>query len=161
MITATVFRAAGVVLLLSATACGGISNPASPPSDFSSGNFAMNIVASNTCSTLADAGRNRGWRLNLVKTGSSVIGYMQGWSDKATVSSQTTLAGTANGSSLSLTGSIYDTVAGCAEALCYRAEGTITATQSGNVINGTLNGVLTYEFTTCSATDHKVTFTRE
>jgi len=96
-----------------------------------------------------------------VKSGSSVVASMQGWSDSATVFSQTNMAGTASGSSLMLAGSIYDTVIGCAESLCYRAEGTITATQSGNTINGTLSGVLTYEFTTCSAADHKVTFTRQ
>ena len=56
---------------------------------------------------------------------------------------------------------IYDTIAGCTESLCYRAEGTITATQSGNVITGALSGVLTYDATTCPASDHKVTFTRQ
>ena len=60
-----------------------------------------------------------------------------------------------------LTGFIYDTVVGCGESLCYKAEGTITATQSGNLINGTLSGVLTYEYTTCMAADHKVTFIRQ
>jgi len=99
--------------------------------------------------------------MGLVKTGSSVVASMQGWTDAATVFAQTNMVGTASGSSLMLTGAIYDTVVGCAESLCYRAEGSITATQSGNVINGTLSGALTYEFTTCSATDHKVTFTRQ
>jgi hypothetical protein len=154
-------RAAGVLLVILMSACGSIANPASPPNDFSSGNFSMTIVASSTCTTLADAGRNRSWKMGLVKTGSTVTASTQGWSDPATVFSQANLMGSATGSSLRLTGSIYDTVVGCAEALCYRAEGTITATQSGNVINGSLSGVLTYEFTTCSATDHTVTFTRQ
>ena len=161
MIADRIFRAAGVIVLISVTACGSVNNPASPPNDFSSGNFSMTIVASGTCSTLADAGRNRGWKMGLVKTGSSVVASMQGWTDAATVFAQTNMVGTASGSSLMLTGAIYDTVVGCAESLCYRAEGSITATQSGNVINGTLSGALTYEFTTCSATDHKVTFTRQ
>ena len=160
MIAETTMRVS-IVLLIFAAGCGGISDPTAPPNDFSSGNFSMNITASSACATLADAGRNRSWKMGLVKTGSSVVGSMQGWSDSATVFSQTTLAGTATGSSLMLTGSIYDTVVGCAESLCYKAEGTITATQSGNTINGTLSGVLTYEFTTCSAADHKVTFTRQ
>jgi len=56
---------------------------------------------------------------------------------------------------------MYDTIDGCSNSLCYRAEGTITATQSGNVIRGTLNGVVTYDTTTCTATDHKVTLTRQ
>ncbi len=99
--------------------------------------------------------------MGLVKTGSDVTASMQGWSDPSTVFSQTTFIGSATGSSLRLTGSIYDTVVGCGEALCYRAEGTITATQSGNVINGSMSGVLTYESTSCSATDHKVTLTRQ
>ena len=87
---------------------------------------------------------------------------MQGWSGNPnTVFSQTDLAGTASGSALKLSGHIYDTVDGCATALCFRAEGTITATQTGNAINGSLDGVLTYEFTTCQASDHKVTFTRQ
>ena len=121
----------------------------------------MNIVASSTCTTLPDVAKNRGWKIGLVKTGSDVVASMQGWTSPATVSSQTVLTGSATGSALMLQGYIYDTVVGCAESLCYRAEGTITATQSGNVINGTLSGVLTYEFTACSATDHKVTFTRQ
>jgi len=161
LITERAFRAAGIVFLVSVTACGSVSSPTAPPNDFSSGNFAMTIVASSTCSALADAGRNRGWKMGLVKSGSSVLASMQGWTDPATVFSQTTLTGTATGSSLMLTGAIYDTVVGCAEPLCYRAEGAIMATQSGNAINGTLSGVVTYESTTCSATDHKVTFTRQ
>lgn len=161
MIVERTFQAAVCVLLISATACGKITNPGFPPDDFSSGNFSMNIVASSTCTMLADAGRNRTWKMGLVKTGSAVVASMEGWGDSATVFSQTTLAGSATGSSLMLTGSIYDTITGCTESLCYRAEGTITATQSGNVINGTLSGVLTYDATTCSASDHKVTFTRQ
>ena len=149
------------VLLVPATACGKINNPGFPPDDFSSGNFSMSIVASSACTTLADAGRNRTWKVGLVKTGSAVAAYMEGWGDSATVFSQTTLTGSATGSSLMLTGSIYDTIAGCTESLCYRAEGTITATQSGNVITGALSGVLTYDATTCPASDHKVTFTRQ
>ena len=161
MIAETTLRAAGVLVLISVTACGSIANPGSPPNDFSSGNFSMNIVASSACTTLADGGRNRSWKMGLAKTGSTVVASLQGWSDSATVFSQTNLTGSATGSSLMLTGSIYDTIVGCAESLCYRAEGTITATQSGNVINGSLSGVLTYEFTTCSATNHTVTFTRQ
>jgi hypothetical protein len=152
---------AGIVLLIFAAGCGSISNPASPSNDFSSGNFALNIVASSTCTGLADAGRNRSWKMGLVKTGSTVAASMQGWPDAATVISQSSLSGTATGSSLTLTGGIYDTVIDCGTPLCYRAEGTITGTQSGTVINGTLNGVLTYEFTACQASDHKVTFTRQ
>jgi hypothetical protein len=149
-----------MVFSISVSACGSVANPASPSSDFSSGNFSLNIVASGTCMALAEAGRDRSWRIGLVKTGSAVASSMQGWSDSATVWSQTNLQGTASGSSLKLTGYIYDTVDGCSNALCYRAEGTITATQSGNVINGTFNGMLTYEQTTCTAPDHTVTFRR-
>ena len=145
---------------ISLSACGSMTSPASPSSDFSSGNFSLNIAASGTCTTLAGAGRDRSWRIGLVKTGSTVTSSMQGWSDSATVWSQTNLQGTASGSSLKLTGYIYDTVDGCTNSLCYRAEGTITARQSGNVINGTFSGVLTYEQTTCTASDHTVTFTR-
>lgn len=121
----------------------------------------MNIVASSTCTTLPDAAKNRGWKIGLVKTGSDVVASMQGWTSPATVFSQTTLTGSATGSSLMLNGYVYDTVVDCATSLCYQAEGSIAATQSGNVINGTLNGVLTYEFNTCQASDHKVTFTRQ
>ena len=99
--------------------------------------------------------------MGLVKTGSSVVAAMQGWSDPATVFSQTNMTGSATGSSLTLTGWIYDTVVGCGASLCYQADGTIAATQSGNVINGTLKGVLTYESTSCQASDHKVMFTRQ
>ena len=59
-----------------------------------------------------------------------------------------------------LAGTIFDTVDGCSTTFCYGAVGTMTATQSGNVINGFLNGTLTYELTTCTAADHRVTFTR-
>ena len=121
----------------------------------------MNIVASSACTTLPDAARNRGWKVGLVKTGSDVVASIQGWSDSATVFSQTNLTGSASGSSLMLNGWIYDTVAGCAAALCYQADGRITATQSGNVINGTLNGAVTYDSVTCRAPDHKVAFTRQ
>jgi hypothetical protein len=155
------FQAAVCFLLLSATACGKINNPGFPPDEFSSGNFSMNIVASGSCTTLADAGRNRTWKMGLEKTRSEVVAWMEGWGDSATVFSQTTLTGSATGSSLMLTGAIYDTIAGCTQSLCYRAEGAITATQSGNVIYGTLSGVLTYDSTTCPASDHKVTFTRQ
>jgi len=157
----TTVRPAGVALLIFLSSCGSINNPASPPNDFSSGNFSLNIVASATCTALADAGRNRSWKVGLVKEGSTVTGSIQGWSDRATVFSQTTLAGTASGTSLMLAGTIFDTVDGCSTTLCYGAVGTITATQSGYVINGTLNGTLTYELTTCTASDHKVTFTRQ
>jgi len=156
----TTVRPAGVALLIFLASCGGIGNPTSPPNDFSSGNFSLNIVASSTCTALADAGRNRGWKIGLVKQGSTVTGSMQGWSDPATVVSQTTLAGTASGTSLMLAGTIFDTVDGCSTTFCYGAVGTMTATQSGNVINGFLNGTLTYELTTCTAADHRVTFTR-
>ena len=121
----------------------------------------MSIVASSTCTTLPEAAKNRGWKIGLVKTGSDVVASMQGWTSPSTVFSQTTLTGSATGSSLSLKGYIYDTVDGCAMSLCYQAEGAIAATQSGNVINGTLNGVLTYETTSCQASDHKVTLTRQ
>ena len=93
-------------------------------------------------------------------TGSSVTGYVQGWSDPNTVIAQVTLAGTATGRMLSLTGSVYETIVGCEQALCYRAEGTTTATQTGNTLTGTLNGVVAYGTTSCTATDHKVTLTR-
>jgi hypothetical protein len=151
---------AGVALLVSVASCSSISNPASPPNDFSSGNFAMNIVAAESCSTLADPGRNRNWKIGLVATGSAVSSSIQGYSESAVIS-QTNLAGTAHGSSLLLSGYIFDTIDGCSNSLCYRAEGTITATQSGTVIRGTLNGVLTYDMTTCTAPDHKVTLTRQ
>jgi hypothetical protein len=150
-----------MALFISTSACGSISNPASPSNDFSSGNFSLTIVASGTCTTLPDVARSRGWKMGLVKAGSDVVASMQGWSSPATVFSQTDLTGSATGSSLTLKGYIYDTVDGCATALCYQADGSIAATQSGNVINGTLNGVVTYEFTTCQAADHKVTFTRQ
>jgi hypothetical protein len=151
---------AGFALLVWLSSCGSVSNPASPPNDFSSGNFSINILAADTCSTLATPGRNRNWKIGLVTSGSAVSSVMQGYSELAVIS-QTNLAGTARGSSLLLSGYIFDTIDGCSNALCYRAEGTITATQSGNVILGTLNGVLTYETTTCAATDHKVTLTRQ
>jgi hypothetical protein len=161
LIAKTALRAAGVLLFLLAAACGSISNPTSPPNDFSSGNFSVTIVASSTCSTLPDVAQNRSWKMGLVKTGSDVVASIQGSSGPGTVFTQTSLAGTAAGSSLMLNGWIYDTVDGCTPALCYQAEGRITATQSGNVINGTLNGVLTYDAATCQASDHKVTFTRQ
>lgn len=151
---------AGLSLLVWLSSCSSISNPTSPPNDFSSGNFSINILAADTCSTLATPGRNRTWKLGLVATGSAVVSVMQGYSESAALS-QTNLAGTANGSSLLLSGYIFDTIDGCSNSLCYRAEGTITATQSGNVLRGTLNGVLTYDTTTCTATDHKVTLTRQ
>src|SRR5204863_7204045 len=157
----TVRQATGIALVIFLSSCGSISNPASPSSDFSSGNFSLNIVASASCTALADAGRNRAWKMGLVKEGSTVTGSMQGWSDSATVFSQTTLAGTASGSSLMLAGTIFDTVDGCSTTLCYGAVGTMTATQSGHVISGALNGTLTYDLTTCTASDHKVTFTRQ
>ena len=151
---------AGFCLLVWLSSCSSVSNPASPPNDFSSGNFSMNIVAADTCSALANPGRSRNWRIGLVTTGSAVSSYIQGYSESAVIS-QTNLAGTASGSSLRLSGYMYDTIDGCSNSLCYRAEGTITATQSGNVIRGTLNGVVTYDTTTCTATDHKVTLTRQ
>jgi hypothetical protein len=86
---------------------------------------------------------------------------MQGWSSSATVFSQTNLTGSASGSSLMLTGWIYDTVVGCTPALCYQAEGQIAATQSGNILNGTLNGVVAFDSMSCAAADHKVMFTRQ
>lgn len=99
--------------------------------------------------------------MGLVKTGSDVFVSIQGWSSPGTVFSQTNLRGSAAGSSLMLNGWIYDTVDGCTAALCYRADGRITATQTGNVINGTLNGVVAYDSVTCQALDHEVTFTRQ
>ena len=153
-------RQLGVVLSICLPGCCGVVNAGTAPSEFTSGNFSVNIVASSSCTTLADAGRNRNWTLGLTKTGSAVSATMQGWPETAAVISQTNMAGTATGSSLMLTGSIFDTVVGCSEPLCYRAEGTIAGTQSGNVITGTLNGVVAYETTTCTAADHKVTFTR-
>src|SRR3954454_9072418 len=86
----TTVRPAGVALLIFLASCGSISNPTSPPNDFSSGNFSLNIVASATCTALADPGRNRGWKMGLVKQGSAVTASIQGWSDSATVISQTT-----------------------------------------------------------------------
>ena len=151
---------AGFALLVWLSSCSNVSNPASPPNDFSSGNFSMNILAAEACSTLADPGRNRNWKIGLVTTGSAVSSYIQGYSESAVIS-QTNLAGTAHGSSLLLSGYMFDTIDGCSNPLCYRAEGTITGTQSGNVIRGTLNGVLTYDTTTCTAPDHKVTLTRQ
>src|SRR5262249_7226333 len=61
---------AGFCLLVWLSSCGNVSNPASPPNDFSSGNFAMTIVAADTCSTLANPGRNRNWKIGLVTAGS-------------------------------------------------------------------------------------------
>lgn len=153
-------RKLSIPLVFFVSACGSMTAPGSAPNDFSSGNFAMNIVASNTCTSLADAGRDRSWNVGLVMTGSSVTGYVQGWSDPATVITQVTLAGTANGRMLSLNGSIFETIVGCEQALCYRAEGTLTATQTGNVLIGTFNGAVGYGTTSCTATDHKVTLTR-
>ena len=149
-----------IPLVFFVSACGSVTAPGSASNDFSSGNFGMNIVASNTCTSLADAGRDRSWNVGLVMTGSSVTGYLEGWPDPATVGAQVGLAGTANGRTLSLTGSIYETIVGCDQALCYRAEGALTATQTGNVLSGTFNGAVGYGSTTCTATDHKVTLTR-
>ena len=153
-------RQIGIVLAICLPGCGGVINAGTAPSEFTSGSFSVNIVASSSCTTLADTGRTRNWTFLLTKTGSAVSATMQGWPETAAVISQTHMAGTATGSSLMLTGSIVDTVVGCSEPLCYRAEGTIAGTQSGNVITGTLNGVVAYEATTCTAADHKVTFTR-
>jgi hypothetical protein len=153
-------RRLAFALVICLSACGGVTDPSTPPNDFSTGNFAMNIVASDSCTTLADAGRNRGWNVGLVLTGSAVVGTVQGWSDPATVITQITLAGTTTGRTLSLTGSVYETIVGCTPALCYRAEGTMAATQTGNVLTGTFNGVVAYDATSCTATDHKVTLTR-
>jgi len=61
---------------------------------------------------------------------------------------------------LTLAGSIFETIVGCDQALCYRAEGSLTATQTGNVLTGTFNGTVGYGTTSCTATDHKVTLTR-
>jgi len=155
-----VIRKLCIPLVFLVSSCGGVASPGTPPNDFSSGNFAMNIVAASTCTDLADAGRNRNWNVGLEMTGSAVTGYVQGWSDPNTVIAQVTLAGTATGRMLSLTGSIYETIVGCEQALCYRAEGTTTATQTGNTLTGTLNGVVAYGTTSCTATDHKVTITR-
>lgn len=149
---------ASLVFLVSA--CGGVTSPGTPPDDFSSGNFTMNIVAANTCSDLVEAGRNRSWNVGLFMTGSAVTGTVQGWTDPNTVVAQVTLAGTATGRMLSLTGSIFETIVGCEQSLCYRAEGTTTASQTGNTLTGTLNGVVAYGTTSCTATDHKVTLTR-
>jgi hypothetical protein len=161
VIADTARRFAGLALLVCLSSCGSVSSPDSRSNQFSSGNFSLNVVASAACSTLADAGRSRTFKIGLVQTGSSVSSSMQGWGDSATVFAQTNLAGTATGSSLSLNGHIYETITGCSDPLCYRAEGTITATQSGNIVNGTLNGVLTYDQTTCAAPDHKVMLTRQ
>jgi hypothetical protein len=154
------FRRLAIAIVTGLSACGGVTDPSSPPNDFSSGNFAMNIVASETCTALADAGRNRSWNVGLVATGSSVMGNVQGWPDPATVFTQVTLTGTANGRMLTLTGSIFERIVGCAPLDCYRAEGTVTATQTGYVLTGTFNGVVGYDTTSCTATDHKVTLTR-
>lgn len=149
-----------VSLVFLVSACGGVTSPGTPPDDFSSGNFTMNIVAANTCSDLVEAGRNRSWNVGLFMTGSAVTGTVQGWTDPNTVVAQVTLAGTATGRMLSLTGSIFETIVGCEQSLCYRAEGTTTASQTGNTLTGTLNGVVAYGTTSCTATDHKVTLTR-
>ena len=158
--TVNIFRQSTIALVVFVSACSSVTEPGSGPTDFSSGNFRLEIVASDACTTLASAGHDRSWNMGLVKSGSVVSVSMQGWDATTTVVAQTVFAGTANGSSLMLTGSVFDTIFGCATTLCYRAEGTITAMQSGNVLTGTLNGVVTYEFTTCTATDHKVTLTR-
>jgi hypothetical protein len=149
-----------IPLMFLVSACGSVTAPGTVPDDFSSGNFTMNIVASNSCTTLADAGRDRTWNVGLVMTGSAVTGNVQGWPDPATVITQITLSGTANGRMLSLAGSIYETIAGCELPLCYHAEGSLAATQTGNTLTGTFNGVVGYDTTSCSATDHKVTLTR-
>jgi hypothetical protein len=149
-----------IPLMLLVSACGSVTAPGTVPNDFSSGNFTMNIVASNSCTSLANAGRDRNWNVGLLMTGSAVQGNVQGWPDPATVITQVTLAGSANGRMLSLTGSIYETIVGCEAALCYRAEGSLAATQTGNTLTGTFNGVVAYDTTTCTATDHKVTLTR-
>jgi hypothetical protein len=154
------FQRLAIAMLMGVSACGGVTDPSSPPNDFSSGNFAMNLVASDTCTTLADAGRNRSWNVGLVATGSSVTGNLQGWPDPATAIAQVTLTGTAKGRMLTLTGSISERIVGCAPLDCYRAEGTLNATQTGYVLAGTFNGVVAYDATSCTATDHKVTLTR-
>jgi hypothetical protein len=153
-------RRLALALVICLASCGGVTDPNTPPNDFSTGNFAMTIAASDSCTTLADPARNRSWNVGLVMTGSSVVGNVQGWSDPATVITQVTLAGTATGRMLSLTGSVYETIIGCTPALCYRAEGTMAATQTGNVLTGTFNGVVAYDATSCTANDHKVTLTR-
>ena len=153
-------RLSAIVLVVFVSACGSVTEPGSGPSDFSSGNFRVNIVASDACTTLAPAGHDRSWNMGLVKSGPVVSVSMQGWDATTTVVAQTDFAGTANGSSLTLTGGVFDAIYGCATTLCYRAEGTITAMQSGNVLTGTLNGAVSYDLTTCTATTHKVTLTR-
>ena len=158
--TVNLIRQSAIALVVFVSACSSVTEPGSGPSDFSSGNFRLNVVASDACTTLAAAGHDRSWNMGLVKSGSVVSVSMQGWDATTTVVAQTDFAGTANGSSLTLTGGVFDTIYGCATTLCYRADGTITATQSGNALTGTLNGAVTYELTTCTATDHKVTLTR-
>jgi hypothetical protein len=154
------FRRLCIATVVGLSACGGVTNPSSPPNDFSSGNFAMNIVASDTCTALADAGRDRRWNVGLVTTGSSVTGTVQGWPDPATVIAQLALTGSTEGRTLTLTGLIVERIVGCAPVDCYRAEGTLNATQTGYVLTGTFNGVVSYDATSCTASDHKVTLTR-
>ena len=120
----------------------------------------MNIVASDTCTALADAGRSRTWNVGLVATGSSVTGSVQGWPDPATVITQIALTGSTEGRKLTLTGWILERIVGCEPVNCYRAEGTLDATQTGYVLAGTFNGLIGYDATSCTATDHKVTLTR-
>jgi len=158
--TSSLIRQSVITLVVVVSACGSVTEPGAGPGDFSSGNFTVNIAASDGCTTLAASGHNRSWNMGLVQDGSVVSVTMQGWDPAKTVIAQTDFAGTANGSSLKLTGGVFDRIDGCATTLCYRAEGTITATQSGNRLTGTLNGVVTYEFTTCTATDHRVTLAR-
>ena len=155
-----VIRKLCIPLTFLASACGSIAAPGPASNDFSSGNFAMNLVASDACPSLAEPGSDRSWNVGLVMAGSSVMGTVQGWPEPATVITQVTLAGNANGRTLSLAGSIFETIVGCEQTLCYRAEGALTATQTGNVLTGTFNGTIGYATTSCTATDHKVTLTR-
>lgn len=154
------FQRLAITIVIGLSACGGVTDPSSQPNDFSSGNFAMNIVASDACTALPDAGRSRNWNVGLVAAGPSVTGNLQGWPDPATAITVLTLTGTATGRTLTLAGSISERIVGCVPIDCYRAEGTINATQTGYVLTGTLNGVVGYDTTSCTATDHKVTFTR-
>ena len=154
------FRRLAIAIAIGLPACGGVTDPSSPPNDFSSGNFTMNIVASDACTALADAGRNRSWNVGLLAAGSSVTGDLQGWPDPATAVAQAAFTGTAKGRMLTLTGSIFERIVGCAPLDCYRAEGTLNATQTGYVLTGTFDGVIGYDTTTCTAPDHKVTLTR-
>lgn len=154
------------VVIVGSVACGGSGTPSTPvtptpttptptaPANIA-GSYNMTIVVSSACASLLTASdRQRTYQMSISQTGQTANGTLIGNVTGG-------LSGTVSGTSLTFFFQVVDVNANFSNLWAIgSSQGSATVSDSPTSFSGTLSGAVQTGSATCSATDHKVTFTK-